>query len=209
MFAKGGMPVDQAKTGRFIAQRRKAKQLTQRQLADLLDISDKTVSKWERGNGLPEVSLMLPLCKILEISVNELLSGESIQETELRQKTEEVIMDLVKEREENRKRVLLSVVCALTTILAVLTIVLSAGLLSMQTWARILLLVIGLFVILGGLSVCAALEWNAGTYECRHCGARFVPSQREYIAGPHTLTRRYLRCPECGQKSLCRRRLSH
>ena len=62
--------MDQIKIGKFIAQMRKEKKLTQRNLADELCISDKTISKWECGKGLPEVSLMLPLCEILEISVN-------------------------------------------------------------------------------------------------------------------------------------------
>ena len=67
--------MDQIKIGRFIAKMRKEKPYTQRQLADMLGISDKTVSKWETGNGLPDVSLMMPLCDLLQISVNELLSG--------------------------------------------------------------------------------------------------------------------------------------
>ena len=68
--------MDQLKTGKFIAEMRKSKGLTQKQLADALLISDKTVSKWECGNGLPEVSLMLPLCEILGITVNELITGK-------------------------------------------------------------------------------------------------------------------------------------
>ena len=70
--------MDQIKIGKFIASMRKEQSYTQRQLADLLGISDKTVSKWERGNGLPEVSLMLPLCECLHINVNELLSGQRL-----------------------------------------------------------------------------------------------------------------------------------
>ena len=72
--------MDQIKIGIFIAEERKAKKYTQRELADKLSISDKTISKWERGNGFPEVSLLLPLCNELEITVNELLSGERLQE---------------------------------------------------------------------------------------------------------------------------------
>ncbi len=68
--------MDQLKIGKFIAEERKSKEFTQRELADKLGISDKTISKWERGNGFPEISLLLPLCKELEITVNELLSGE-------------------------------------------------------------------------------------------------------------------------------------
>ena len=70
--------MDQIKIGKFIASMRKARSMTQRQLADELGISDKTVSKWECGNGMPEVALMLPLCDALHINVNELLSGERL-----------------------------------------------------------------------------------------------------------------------------------
>ena len=65
--------MDQMQIGRFIAQRRHLQQMTQRQLAEALGVSDKTVSKWECGKGLPEVSLMLPLCDALDITVNDLL----------------------------------------------------------------------------------------------------------------------------------------
>ena len=70
--------MDQLKIGRFIQTVRKELKFTQREVAERLHISDKTVSKWETGNGLPEVSLMLPLCGMLGISVHELLSGERL-----------------------------------------------------------------------------------------------------------------------------------
>ena len=78
--------MDQIKTEKFIAAMRKEQKLTQRQLADILGISDKTVSKWECGNGMPEVSLMLPLCESLKINVNELLSGEKLTDDNYHQK---------------------------------------------------------------------------------------------------------------------------
>lgn len=84
--------MDQLKIGKFIAQMRKEQSLTQRQLADMIGISDKTVSKWEAGNGLPEVSLMIPLCNSLHINVNELLSGERLADSEYQKKAEENIM---------------------------------------------------------------------------------------------------------------------
>ena len=84
--------MDQIKTGKFIAEMRKEQNMTQRQLADALLISDKTVSKWECGKGLPEVSLMLPLCDILKITVNDLLSGRRVSEGEYKMKAEENIM---------------------------------------------------------------------------------------------------------------------
>ena len=81
--------MDQIKTGKFIAEERKNKKLTQRQLAEILNISDKTISKWETGNGFPEISLLQPLCRALDISVNELLSGERLSEDEYKKKAEE------------------------------------------------------------------------------------------------------------------------
>lgn len=63
--------MDQIKIGRFIAEMRKQQHYTQREFADILGISDKTVSKWETGNGLPELSFMQPICEILKINLNQ------------------------------------------------------------------------------------------------------------------------------------------
>ena len=70
--------MDVKKIGAFIAEQRRLKQLTQKQLGEALGISDKTVSKWECGYGLPDISMITPLCAELEITVNELLSGEQL-----------------------------------------------------------------------------------------------------------------------------------
>ena len=91
--------MDQIKIGKFIANCRKEKNMTQRQLADALEISDKTISKWECGKGLPEVQFMIPLCDLLGINVNELLSGEKLSADEYQQKAEENMMTLVKGNE--------------------------------------------------------------------------------------------------------------
>lgn len=86
--------MNQVKIGQFILSLRKEQHLTQRELADQLHISDKTVSKWETGRGLPEVSLMIPLCEILHISVNELLSGERLAESDYKKKAEENMVQI-------------------------------------------------------------------------------------------------------------------
>ena len=201
--------MDQQKIGRFIAQVRKEKSLTQRELADTLCISDKTVSKWENGKGMPEVSLMMPLCEALDITANELLSGERLSQDDYIRKAEENIMTLVREREESKKKIILSAIVAVITIIGGTALVTVSGVFEMELWARILLIGLGLVVIFGGLFVAAALEMEAGTFECKHCKHRFVPTVGAYIAGPHSLTTRYLKCPECGKKSYCKRRLTH
>lgn len=97
--------MNQIQIGKFIAKMRKKQNLTQRELADILNISDKTVSKWECGNGMPELSLMLPLCKTLKISLNELFSGQIITDADYKSKAEENIIKLVKEAEELKKNI--------------------------------------------------------------------------------------------------------
>ena len=71
--------IDQIKIGRFIAQRRKSVNLTQLQLADKLNITDRAVSKWETAKAMPDTSIMLALCNVLQITVNDLLSGEVVE----------------------------------------------------------------------------------------------------------------------------------
>ncbi len=87
--------MDQIKTGQFIASLRKEKEMTQQQLADILNISNKTISKWETGNGFPEVSLLLTLCNALGISVNELLSAEKLSDSDYKQKAEENLLKTI------------------------------------------------------------------------------------------------------------------
>ena len=92
--------VDQIRIGKFIAESRRAKDLTQRQLADLLSISDKTVSKWETGNGLPDTDLLLNLCTILDITVNELLCGKRLTpETENSEARKNALKTVITKRE--------------------------------------------------------------------------------------------------------------
>lgn len=201
--------MDQIKIGKFIAAMRKEQAYTQRQLADKLGISDKTVSKWETGNGLPDVSFMMPLCALLHINVNELLSGERLSDSEYKNKAEENMMNMIREREESKKKIMLSVMVCLFTLLPGVALVLLAGTLEMETWLRILILAIAVVVILGGIGVAAALEVMAGTYECPECKTRFVPTASAYVAGPHTITKRKLKCPNCGKKTYCKKRLTH
>lgn len=200
--------MDQSKTGKFIAQERRAQNLTQRQLADKLAISDKTVSKWECGKGLPEVSLMLPLCEILQITVNDLLSGEKVAEGDYQKKAEENMMNLIRENAENKERMTLSIICGVITIIAVCALVMLASYLELPAAVRILLLVCAVLTAIAGIGAAARLEVKAGYYECPHCGTLFVPTMTDYVKGWHTLTRRRLTCPTCGKTSMCRHRIT-
>ena len=200
--------MDQVKIGKFISQMRKEKGLTQKQLGEELLISDKTVSKWETGKGMPEVSLMLPLCEKLGINVNELLTGERIPDEDYKKKAEENIMDIMREKEESIKKVIIEAVAFVIT-LAGMSLIMVAVLAELGIWQRGLLIAIAVIVMAGGIAVGAMADMSIGTFECKHCGTRFVPSATSYIFGAHTITRRRLTCPKCGKRSYCKHRLTH
>lgn len=95
--------MDLIKIGKYIAFKRKEQGLTQKQLAEKLNMSDKSVSKWERGICLPDVSVYLELCKILDISINEFLAGEDIPKETIEQKAEENIIQITKDNKNKQK----------------------------------------------------------------------------------------------------------
>ena len=95
--------MDQTRIGTFIAVLRKEKGLTQKELAEQIGISDKTVSKWETGNGMPDIAYLSPLCEVLDINVNELLSGEKLPSEEYLGKAEENMKHLMQENQNNKK----------------------------------------------------------------------------------------------------------
>ena len=196
--------MDQIKTGKFIASLRKEKKLTQVSLANRLGISDKTVSKWERGAGLPDVSLMLPLCDILEISVNELLIGERLTDADYKKNAEVTIMNLVQENKESKKRILQSVICGTITIIAVCSLVVIASYIEMPAAIRIAIIIFAFITAAAGIGTAATLEVKAGYYKCPKCGHLFAPAIKDYIKGYHTVTKRRLTCPECGKTGMCK-----
>ena len=201
--------MDQVKIGKFISQMRKEKGLTQKQLGEELLISDKTVSKWETGKGMPEVSLMLPLCEKLGINVNELLTGERIPDEDYKKKAEENIMNIMREKEESIRKIIIEAVAFVITVLACVSIIAVGGLTDIKTWQRVLLVIVACIIMAGGITVGAMADMSIGTFECKHCGKRFVPSSKEYFLGAHTLTKRKLTCPKCGKRSYCKHRLTH
>ena len=108
--------MDLVKIGKYIAEKRKALGLTQRQVAEKLGMSDKSVSKWERGICLPDVSVYSPLCEILGISLNEFLAGEDIGHDDLQQKSENNLLQVTtdgKRRQKTLRRIIGSLIAVL------------------------------------------------------------------------------------------------
>ena len=201
--------MDQVKIGNFIKECRKELGITQYELADKLNVSFKTISKWECGKGLPDVSLLLPLCNELKISVNELLSGERLLNEEYKEKAEDNLIDIIKkEREENKKKIMIEVLIGIPCIVSILSLFIMAGLLNIEDYQRIIMLVIGFICVCCSVIGLSILDRNIGYYECKHCNERFIPTFGCYINGLHGITWRRLRCPSCGKVSNCRKKLN-
>ena len=198
--------MNQIKIGEFIAEQRKANKLTQAALAEKLGITDRAVSKWERGKGLPDVSLMLELCEILGITVNELLSGEKIEMKNYEKKTEELLLEMAKSEEEKNRALLTAMwtitivsVCSLVAALLLICFLIEPG--TVQTIAAIVAVVVFCIPAFMGLR----FEVQAGYYECKNCHHKFIPTYVEAMMAPHMSTTRYLKCPECGKKTMCKK----
>ena len=200
--------MEQTKIGSFIKECRNKLNLSQQELADKLQVSNKTISKWECGKGLPDVSLLLPLCNELNISVNELLSGCHIEKDKYIEKAEETLIDVYKERQSNKKKLLLAIIIGLITLLSSFTMFLSAGLLDIKEHQRIILIIIGFIILFLGIFTCCFVDNSAGYFECKNCKKKFIPTMKAYILAPHTITTRKLKCPHCGKITYCKKRLS-
>ena len=198
--------MDQIKIGRFIAERRKKANLTQMQLAEKLGITDKAISKWERGIAMPDTSIMLKLCDILGISVNELLSGEKIDMENNNQKNEQLFLEMAKELEKKNKTVWTSMwiimgvsVIGLLGGLAVAAFMIPEGIGQLLTILGIcVLFLIPCFYAL-------KLEVSVGAYKCKNCGHEIVPTYKQALNAMHMGTTRYLKCPECGKRTWCKK----
>lgn len=115
--------MDLVKIGKYIAGKRKALGMTQKQLAEKLNMSDKSVSKWERGVCLPDVSVYMELCEILGISINEFLAGEDIDAENVEKKSEDNIIQVTKDSKKKQKK-LKSILAVVTTFAVIMVLVL-------------------------------------------------------------------------------------
>lgn len=198
--------MNQVKIGRFIAERRKLQNLTQVELADKLLVTDRAVSKWERGISMPDSSIMLDLCKILKISVNDLLSGEKISMENNDEKNQEILLKMAKEIEAKNK----TIWTTMWVIMIVSIIALIAGLFAVAffmpegVWQLIAIIAICV-VFLIPCFYALKLEVSVGAYKCKNCGHEFVPSYKQALNAMHLGTTRHLKCPNCQKRTWCKK----
>ena len=194
--------MDQIKIGKFIAECRKKNNLTQMQLAEKLNITDRAISKWENGKAMPDSSIMLDLCDELKISVNELLSGEMIEMNNYNEKLEKNLIEMVKQKEESDKKMLrLEILIGYTASITFFTLTFVASFVEMQDWLRILLIVFGVVNFIIGMFYAIKIEQTAGYYECQKCHHKYVPTYSSVLWSMHMGRTRYMKCPKCNQRS--------
>ncbi|MBO6233091.1 MAG: helix-turn-helix transcriptional regulator [Clostridia bacterium] len=194
--------MDQVKIGKFISECRKKQNLTQMQLAEKLNITDRAISKWENGKSMPDSGIMLDLCNELKISVNELLSGEVIKMEDYNVKAEQNLLEMKKQKEEaDRKMLRLEVVIGYISSITFLVLIFIASYVEMEMWIRVLLIVFGTIIFFIGAHNCLKIEQTAGYYECKECHHKYVPKYSSVLLAQHIGRTRYMKCPKCGKKS--------
>ena len=198
--------MDQVKIGKFIAECRKKQGLTQLQLAERLNITDRAVSKWENGKSMPDSSIMLELCDVLNITVTDLLNGEIATMEMGNLKNEQLLLDMAKELEKKNK----TIWNAMWTIMTVSIIGLIGGLAIIAFFMPE-----GPWMIVAILTLCAVfmipcfyalkLEVSVGAYKCKNCGHEIVPTYSAALNAMHMGTTRYLKCPKCNKRTWCKK----
>ena len=198
--------MNQIQIGKFIASERKAHSLTQQQLADMLSISNKTVSKWECGNGLPDVSLLRPLCQALGLDLNELLAGEHLDASGRQKQAEENVLRLLAEQKAQKRSKMHLLYGAV--VMSALSMVIVIVLVSAYTEVIPVPVKVFLAAFFGGtmgLAIFLMLyqEHRILQYRCTKCGTVFVPKLLPLLLSPRRVRSRWLKCPHCGKTVRC------
>lgn len=201
--------MDLIKIGKFIANSRKEKNMTQEELAEKLYITDRAVSKWERGLSLPDADKMLDLCNILGINVNELLNGEKIDMKNYEKKTEELLLELAKQEElKNRKLMRAMWTILITSSIFYIAIIVLAMKTLEKGFTLGLIICISTIIFVIASFIALKFEVEAGYYECKNCHNKFVPKYLNVLNAPHMSTTRYLKCPKCGKRTWSKKVMS-
>lgn len=194
--------MDQIKIGKFIAECRKKNNLTQMKLAEKLNITDRAISKWENGKAMPDSSIMLDLCNELNISVNDLLSGEIIGKDVYNEKIEQNLYDMIKQKERSDKRLLtMEIVMGVLISIVFFSLVFIASFAEIKSWLRITLIITGFIPFIVMIPFAIRIEQTAGYYECQICHNKYIPKYSSVLWAMHINRTRYMKCPKCNKRS--------
>lgn len=194
--------MNQEKIGKFIQEQRKKNNLIQAELAEKLNITDRAISKWENGRSMPDSSIMLDLCKELKISVNELLSGETIDKNNYNEIAEKQLLEMAKKEEiQNKKLMMYEIVIGYSSTISFLTLIFVTSFLVENHMAKVPLFILAFALLIIGVSFALKIETETGYYECQKCNHKYVPKYSKVYFAMHFGTTRYMKCPKCHKKS--------
>lgn len=201
--------MDQIKIGKFIAERRKDRGLTQVQLAEKMNVSDRAVSKWETGKSMPDSAIMLALCDVLGISVNDLLCGEVVTMEHYNKEIEKKLVEMVREKEESDRRLLcMEIVTGIMCLVPLIASIVIVNVISMEEWLGSLIVGLCVIPLLVVTPFMIRIEQTAGYYECAKCGHKHIPKYGSVFLAMHTGRTRYMSCPRCGKHSWQKKKIS-
>lgn len=198
--------MNQVKIGKFISEKRKERGMTQFELAEKLNITDRSISKWETGACLPDAYNMLELCKILGVSINDLFSGEVVDQKNSEKKLESNLLTMIKIKDQTDKKLFMAgaVIGILATII-LLSFSAVAYYVEMAEWMRNALVVMGFVICMMGILFVLRIEQTVGYYECQKCRDKFMPNYMQVLLAMHLSYTRYMKCSKCNKRSWCRK----
>ena len=196
--------MNQEKIGKFIAKVRKEKNITQQELANKLNITDRAISHWENGRSMPDAGIMLELCKLLDINVNELLSAKKIIKESYNEQAEENLLEMRREIESKNKKILiLNRIITFLGVVIYLLIVLSTILIEMPMVIRNIIMALALVILLLFGVYNLNIIRKTGYYECQECKHQYIPTFYQMFFGMSGITKDgiwRMKCPNCNKK---------
>lgn len=195
--------MDLKKIGKFIAAKRQENGLTQEELAEKLDVSNRSISKWERGICLPDAQHMAQLCEMFKLTYNDLLSGAELKSSEYAKRAEENLAEFAEIETALNKKFFLyeNVIGYLSSITFFILIFTASFTNELPTIIKASMIIFGFIILFVGVSFCLKIETETGKYACRRCGYRYIPKYSSVYFAPHFGRTRYMTCPKCHQKS--------
>ena len=198
--------MDQIKIGKFIAECRKKKNLTQAQLAEKMNVTDRAISKWETGKAMPDSGIMPKLCNILGINVNELLCGEKIDIEQKEEQLNELIFQMATNEERYHKRLLYAAgIIVVTSLVALICLITLISLLIPEGGFQDFMIMMSVILFIIPCVIALKYKVETGYYECKNCQHMFVPNYKGIALLMQTPTRRLLKCTKCGKWTWCRK----
>lgn len=188
--------MNQVRIGKFISECRKKKGITQNELAELLGITNRAVSKWETGICMPDAGTIPELCQILDISISDLFSGEKSMENN--KDSEKFILKLVKEKAERDKQLLiLEILIGILSTSVLVSFILLASFINVSVYVKFIIILCGIILFAIGIFYALLIERIAGYYECSKCHHKYIPTYKQILFSMHAFRTRYMKCPKC------------